>query len=100
MAPIDIDRYQLTMDGETLFKGEFYKNLFINIYNRAGNDADDANVKFIETRRYYIPKKQWLLFLHFIEECPQKMAVDSIESMLKLPDETRIKRFEVKAISY
>ena len=97
MAPLDIDRYQLTMDGETLFKGEFYKNLFINIYNRTGNDQ---NVKFIETRRYYIPKNQWLLFLHFIEECPQKMAVDSIESMLKLPDGARFKGFEIKAISY
>lgn len=97
MAPLDIDRYQLTMDGETLFKGEFYKNLFINIYNRTGNDQ---NVKFIETRRYYIPKNQWLLFLHFIEECPQKVAVDSIESMLKLPDGARFKRFEIKAISY
>lgn len=97
MAPLDIDRYQLTMDGETLYKGEFYKNLFINIYNRTGNDQ---NVKFIETRRYYIPKNQWLLFLHFIEECPQGIAVDSIESLLKLPDGTRLKGFEIKAISY
>lgn len=97
MAPLDIDRYQLTMDGETLYKGEFYKNLFINIYNRTGNDQ---NVKFIETRRYYIPKNQWLLFLHFIEDCPQKMAIDSIESMLNLPDGTRLKGFEIKAISY
>lgn len=97
MAPLDIDRYQLTMDGETLYKGEFYKNLFINIYNRAGNDQ---SVKFIETRRYYIPKNQWLLFLHFIEECPQKVAVDSIESMLKLPDGARFKGFEIKAIPY
>lgn len=33
---MDIDRYQITMDGETLFNEEFYKNLFINIYNHTG----------------------------------------------------------------
>lgn len=94
---MDIDRYQITMDGETLFNGEFYKNLFINIYNHAGNDA---SVKFIETRRYYIPKNQWVMFLHFLEECPQRIAVDSIESLLKLPDGARFKGFEIKAIPY
>ena len=94
---MDIGRYQLTVDGETLFKGEFYKNLFINIYNHSGNDA---SVKFIETRRYYIPKNQYITFLHYLEECPQKMAIDSVESLLKLPDGTRINRFEVKAIPY
>ena len=93
---MDIDRYQITMDGETLFNGEFYKNLFINIYNHTGRGAE----KFVETRRYYVPKNQWLMFLHFLEECPQRIAVDSVESLLKLPDGTRIKRFEVKGVPY
>ena len=39
-------------------------------------------------------------FLHFLEECPQGIAVDSVESLLKLPDGTRIKRFEIKGIPY
>ena len=92
-----IDRYQVSMDSETFFNGESYKILFINVYNHTGNDA---NAKFIEARRYYIPKYQWLVFWHFIEECPQKMAVDTIENLLKLPDGTRFKGFEIKAIPY
>lgn len=67
---MDIDRYQITMDGETLFNEEFYKNLFINIYNHTGRGTE----KFVETKRYYIPKNQWV--------------------------GTRIKRFEVKGVPY
>ena len=65
---MDIDRYQITMDGEMLFNGEFYKNLFINIYNHTGRGAE----KFVETRRYYVPKNQWLMFLQFSGRMPSE----------------------------
>lgn len=92
---MDIDRYQLTMDGETPFNGEFYKNLFISVYTSPAHEAT-----LIETRRYYLPKKDYIPFYHFLEECSHSVALTTIEDILKLPDSTRIKRIEVKVIPY
>ena len=94
--PITIDRYQLTMDGETVFNGKFYRNLFINIFDSIISLNDDSTL--IETRRYYIPKSDYIAFSHFLEECSYLTALSTVENILNLPTNTRVRRIEVKLI--